>query len=335
MTTLPHVEVIVCTYNRASSLRKCLESLSHQDYPSFDVLVVNRPSSDETGQIAASYCARVVIQQGSGIANARNMGVLAATADVIAFIDDDCTASPDWLRLLVLKMLEEDAAGVSGTAVTAGTGAVEFQNGTVDIYGRGRARNPLPGRYNYPDGKVFNNVVCMNVAFRRQDVLAVGGFDEYFNFFYEETDLALRLIQAGHRIMHEPDAVVYHNSAEDQARQSRQLYVISRNTTCMPLKNFSGRRLRRLLVLKWLCVRRMGTFLLPLARREITAGTYLRYCRDIARGYARRRARRVEITAAERWQIALRCRFLITSAGSADKKLYNISASVIVTIKTA
>ena len=136
MTTLPHVEVIVCTYNRASSLRKCLESLIYQDYPSFDILLVNRPSSDETVQIAASYCARVVSQQGTGIANARNMGVLAATADVIAFIDDDCTASPDWLRLLVLKMREEDAVRRLGTAVTAGTGAVEFQNGTVDIYGR-------------------------------------------------------------------------------------------------------------------------------------------------------------------------------------------------------
>ncbi len=44
----------------------------------------------------------------------------------------------------------------------------------------------------------------MNVAFRRADVLKVGGFDEYFNYFYEETDLCVRLIQAGCRIVHAP-----------------------------------------------------------------------------------------------------------------------------------
>jgi glycosyltransferase involved in cell wall biosynthesis len=130
MTDLPHAGVIVCTYNRADSLRKCLESLSRQDYPSFDVLVVNGPSSDDTEQVAASCGARAVSQQGRGIANARNIGVQAATADVIAFIDDDCTAKPDWLRLLVLKLLAENAAGVSGTALTAGTGGIEFRNGT-------------------------------------------------------------------------------------------------------------------------------------------------------------------------------------------------------------
>jgi GT2 family glycosyltransferase len=285
MTPLPPVEVIVCTYNRAASLKQCLESLRGQDYPSFSVLVVNGPSSDDTVQVAAGFGARVVSQQGRGIANARNLGVRAATADVIAFIDDDCTAQPDWLRLLVLKMQETDAAGVSGTALTAGTGAIEFENGTVDIYGRGKGRNPYPGDHNDPNGRVFNNVVCMNVAFRRADVLKVGGFDEYFNYFYEETDLCVRLIQAGCHIVHAPGAVVCHASSGDAARQSRQLYIISRNTTCMPLKDFRGPRLVQLPVLTWLCVRRMGSFLFPLIRREISAGTYVRYCRDIARGF--------------------------------------------------
>ncbi len=144
MTSLPPVEVIVCTYNRASSLKKCLESLRGQDYPSFNVLVVNGPSSDDTVQVAAGYGARVVSQQGRGIANARNLGVRSATADVIAFIDDDCTARPDWLRNLVEMLLASGASGVSGKAVTAGTDVVEFENGTVDIYGRGRAGTLLP-----------------------------------------------------------------------------------------------------------------------------------------------------------------------------------------------
>jgi GT2 family glycosyltransferase len=285
MTPLPPVEVIVCTYNRAASLRKCLESLRGQDYPSFSVLVVNGPSSDDAVQVAAGYGARVVSQQGRGIANARNLGVRTATADVIAFIDDDCTARPDWLWSLVETLLASGAAGASGKAVTAGTDTIEFENGTVDIYGRGKGRNPAPGTHNDPHGRIFNNIVCMNVAFRRADVLKVGGFDEYFNYFYEETDLCVRLIQAGYRIVHAPGAVVCHAASGDAARQSRQLYIISRNTTCMPLKNFRGPRLVQLPVLTWLCLRRMGSFLFPLARREISAGTYVRYCRDIARGF--------------------------------------------------
>jgi GT2 family glycosyltransferase len=284
----PQVTVIICTYARADNLRKCLESLRAQDYPAMDVLVVYRPpenGNDDTEKIVAGFGAKLVRQDGKGIANARNLGVRAAVAEYIAFIDDDCTAAPDWLRKLMDKLLASGAAGVSGTALTGATGAVEFRNGTVDIYGRGRCRNAAPGEHYRPDGRIFNNVVCMNVAFRRADVMDVGGFDEYFNYFYEETDLAVRMIQAGHRIVHEPEAVVFHNSTDDMARQSRQLFNISRNTTYMPLKNFRERQFQRRLVLRWLCIRRMATFLVPLARREISVGTYRRYCRDIARGF--------------------------------------------------
>ncbi len=115
--------------------------------------MVNGPSSDDTVQVAAGYGARVVSQQGRGIANARNLGVRTATADVIAFIDDDCTARPDWLRNLVETLLASGAAGASGKAVTAGTDVVEFENGTVDIYGRGKGRNPAPGDHNDPNGQ--------------------------------------------------------------------------------------------------------------------------------------------------------------------------------------
>ncbi len=285
---VPRVTVIICTYDRPDNLKRCLESVRGQDYPAFDVLVVARPSADGDAapeKIAAGFGARLVRQEGAGIANARNQGLRAATADYIAFIDDDCTAAPDWLRKLMETLRRTGASGASGTALTGGTDAVEFANGTVDVYGRGRCRNPAPGGHDRPGGRVFNNIVCMNVAFRRPDVLAVGGFDEYFNHFYEETDLGVRMIQAGHRIVHEPGAVVRHWPTAQPGRQSRSLYNISRNTTYMPLKNFRGDELHRRVVLRWLCYRRMLTFLGPLARGEISAGTYVQYCRDIGRGF--------------------------------------------------
>lgn len=285
---LPPVTVIICTYRRAEDLRKCLESVRGQDYPAFETLVVFRPSEDDTEKVAASFRARVVRQESKGIANARNLGVRAATTDIIAFIDDDCTAEKDWLRKLVGALLAADASGASGVAITAGTGRVEFANGTVDIYGKAECRNAAPGRYYAPDGRVFNNIVCMNVAFRRQAVLAVGGFDEYFNNFYEETDLCVRMIQAGYRVVHAPEAVVCHGSAAGPNRKSRwdqNWYVISRNSTYMPFKNFRRGRLRRAATLTYLYVKRMVSFLVPFVGGEITFRQMLEIDREITRGF--------------------------------------------------
>ncbi len=281
------VTVIVCTCNRARYLEKCLESVYSQDHPPSEVLVVNGPSVDDTMEVASRMGARVVQQSGQGIANARNIGVEAARNELIAFIDDDCLAARDWLGKLVLKLEEPGVSGVGGKAVSARDGRTEFENGYVGNSGLIRSHNPSPQPYYLSGGGRFNNVVCMNAAFKRSAVKAVGGFDEYFNYYFEETDLCVRMTQAGYRIVHEPRAVVEHEFAEGQNRKSRweqNWYMISRNSTYMPFKNFNSNVGILIPVKLYHYARRMGSVLIPFFMGEIPPSVMAKICKDITRG---------------------------------------------------
>jgi glycosyltransferase involved in cell wall biosynthesis len=101
------VAVIVPTYNRAASLARLLDSLCHQRTGGLrhDVIVVDNRSTDRTPEVVAE-CARhfpfvrYLAEPRPGASNARNCGIAAATADVLAFIDDDVRASPDWIAAI-------------------------------------------------------------------------------------------------------------------------------------------------------------------------------------------------------------------------------------------
>src|SRR5262245_56398582 len=92
MTTAPSVSVIVPVYNGAQSIGNCIESLLKQDYPNYDIIVVNNNSTDNTVEIVRKYPVRLVFCLERGPAAARNAGINTSTADIIAFTDADCLA---------------------------------------------------------------------------------------------------------------------------------------------------------------------------------------------------------------------------------------------------
>jgi glycosyltransferase involved in cell wall biosynthesis len=107
---MPRFSVIVLTYNRRDLLGKTLESLAGQDYPMdrFEVVVVNDGSTDGTREFLGEFAKahrevtmRVIdSDRNRGTGPSRNLGVKASGGDIIAYIDDDCTAGKNWLRTL-------------------------------------------------------------------------------------------------------------------------------------------------------------------------------------------------------------------------------------------
>lgn len=102
------VAVIVPTFNRAASLAQLLNSLCRQraDHLRYEVLIVDNGSTDRTREVIAAYAAafpfvRCLREPRAGASNARNRGILSADARILAFIDDDIRAAPDWLAAIV------------------------------------------------------------------------------------------------------------------------------------------------------------------------------------------------------------------------------------------
>src|SRR5437764_13996520 len=108
------VSVVINTYNRAASLQNTLLAMPRQDYPSFEVIVVNGPPTDHTAEVLKRHAAN--IREGSwserNLSISRNDGIEMARGDYVAFIDDDAVPDEDWLVAAIAAFDSDEVAGV-------------------------------------------------------------------------------------------------------------------------------------------------------------------------------------------------------------------------------
>lgn len=217
LPTRPSFSVVICAYTEARwlELRAAIDSIGEQRLPALETLLVidhNRPLFER----AASEIAGVVLlenREQQGLSGARNSGVAAARGDVIAFMDDDATAAPDWLERLAEPYADRSVIGVGGAIIPAWESArpgwfPEEFDWVVGCTYRG-----MPAR----TADVRNMIGC-NMSFRREVFEEVGGFSHGIGRLGtrplggEETELCVRALRAmpGRRIVYEPSASVDH-----------------------------------------------------------------------------------------------------------------------------
>ena len=198
----PLISVVTTVRNEEAHLGRLLESLTTQDGP-FEIVLVDALSRDRTVAIAEEYARqhpgllRIIVRPGSrGVG--RNIGVQEARGTYVAFIDGDCFADSQWLK--VLREVLGPGIVVAGQTVTVGKPRygqlerVELYQGGFDV--------------TYPS--------C-NLAYERARFEGLGGFDPRF-ITAEDIDLNLRAVQGGGQIHYEPRALVYHHMRENFVR---------------------------------------------------------------------------------------------------------------------
>lgn len=216
------VSVVVNTLGRADLLGDTLRGLSALRWPDFEIVVVNGPSQDATESVLDEWAGAVKIGRcaEANLAMSRNIGLSLSGGDIVAFIDDDAIPHPGWLEQLTAPYDDPQVGGVGGhtigrlgsryqarTTVCDRFGDPYFVSDDLDL-----SRLCQPGSWVYP------SLLGTNSSFRREALRGVGGFDETFSYYLEETDLCLRLIDAGWRIVSVPDALVWHQFASSALR---------------------------------------------------------------------------------------------------------------------
>jgi GT2 family glycosyltransferase/streptogramin lyase len=196
------VSVVVCAYNAADTIEECLVSLAAQDYPDYEVIVVNDGSRDATGDIARRYQVRLVEVPNGGLSAARNLGLAQATGDIVAYTDADVRADRDWLKYLVRPIAD------SGFAGSGGPNVVPPEDPWV---AQCVARAPGGPTHVLLDDRVAEHVPGCNMAFRRDALLAIGGFNPVYLRAGDDVDVCWRLQAKGHRIGFAPSALVWHH----------------------------------------------------------------------------------------------------------------------------
>lgn len=193
----PEVSVVIPCRNEAKTLAACLDALDQQDLPRsrFEILVVDGRSTDGCREMLRARGVAMLDDPGRGPAAARNVGILAARGRIVAFTDADCIPRFDWLsQLLAAFARAPDAGGVAGPLRLP--------------------RDTLLGRLEDNDARQrYRGYITSNVAYRREALLEVGGFDEELSCA-EDYDLAWRIMDAGYRILHDDGPVVLHDPPE-------------------------------------------------------------------------------------------------------------------------
>jgi glycosyltransferase involved in cell wall biosynthesis len=208
----PKVSVVVCARDGARTLRWCLEGVRGLDYPDYEVIVVDDGSTDGTAAIASECGYAAISTPNRGLSSARNTGLEAASGEIVAYIDSDAHPDRDWLRYLAAAFRGTNHAGIGGPNLPPADGWVadcvaNAPGGPAHVLLSDREAEHIPG--------------C-NMAFRRQRLVEIGGFDPRYRAAGDDVDLCWRFEQRGETLGYHAGAVVWHRARDSVRAYWRQ-----------------------------------------------------------------------------------------------------------------
>jgi mycofactocin glycosyltransferase len=210
-TREPSVTVVIPVRNRPDAIVACLRSLAAMDFPAerLDVIVVDDASTDGTREaVQAGPASRVRLlarETHSGQSACRNAGAAEAGGDVLAFIDSDCIASPEWLKSLVGDFDDPSVVAVGGGvhAKDPVSWIERYEAVASPLYKGSSDAEVVPG-------SSVDALASCNLLVRRASFLESGGFDAALRFG-EDVDLVWRLRGNGGRILYRHAGAVDHD----------------------------------------------------------------------------------------------------------------------------
>jgi len=240
------VTVVIPTLAADSRLLECVQSLSRQTREDLEVLVVDNSGKGLVRKNGTAPGARVIENaRNLGFGGAINQGVEASSSLYVATLNDDAVAHPDWLAALLSALESRPDAGMCASQVRLfgedrldSAGMLIARDGSSKQRGHGRPPGdfPVAEEVLLPSGSA--------ALYRRTMLEDIGGFDDSFFLYCEDTDLGLRARWAGWKCLYAPGAVVEHHYSHSAGRASPvKAYYVERNRLFVVAKNFPGRML--------------------------------------------------------------------------------------------
>lgn len=269
-SSCPRISVIINTNGRPDELASALPTVLGQNYPDFEVICVAGPDRDGTVELIREFGDRVRILKCPeyNIAMSRNIGLEEARGEIVAFMDDDALAAPDWLLELSRAFVDKSVVAAGGYVHDAtGIGwqarvCVADRFGDVRHYSSVKEAGEKEGSESSWGALSYFSPTGVNMAFSRKALQTIGGFDENFAWHLDETDVFLRLAESGGKIRFCPGAEVTHKFAANKVRAANRTplgfynqakskaYFIFRHAAPIWGKDASEKRLTA--YLKWL-----------------------------------------------------------------------------------
>jgi GT2 family glycosyltransferase len=208
--------IIIVAYNARTYLADCLDSLLAEDRPEYEIIVVDNASGDGSAEFVAERYPTVRLvrhRENCGFGHGNNLGAGMAAGKYLAFLNPDTVAEPGWLEELIGALEADTAAGMATSQIRLRSrpshlntcGNDTHVTGLTLCRGMGMAADTFsrPAEVSAVSGAAF--------VIRRDLFDRLGGFDEEFFMYMEDTDLSWRARLAGYRSLYVPSSVVHHD----------------------------------------------------------------------------------------------------------------------------
>ncbi len=225
------LSVVIPSHNRPDLLRLCLASVQRHIPTGAEVIVVDdgSPGGAVSATARAFTAVRVLrLEKQSGFCAAANTGLQSATHPIVELLNDDTEVAAGWADAALKWFADKTVAAVSplvlrrsdgdGPPRIDSAGDRYYLGGVAGKRGHGRF---LAEEYLHP-GPVFG-ASASSAFYRREAVLAVGGFPESFTAYFEDVDLSFRLHWVGYRVVYEPASRVWHRVSASYGQSCRRL----------------------------------------------------------------------------------------------------------------
>jgi GT2 family glycosyltransferase len=204
--------IIIVTYNHKRYLEHCINSVLKQDYP-HEIIVVDNCSQDDSSQLVREIFPDVKLiesLENKGYGAGNNLGVKHATGEYIVILNPDTIVEDGWLRELV-KPLENEKK-IATPKILLYDGSLINTCGNINHFSgltftRGLGAEPSA----YQKLEYVSGISGCCFAMRRRDFIEMGGFDECFFVYNEDSDLSWRAHLKGFGILYVPTSVVRHD----------------------------------------------------------------------------------------------------------------------------
>lgn len=219
------VSIVIVNYNGADAIVNCLASVfQHCETAKIEVIVVDNDSQDGSPElIAAKFPAVHLLRQAAnvGFGTANNIGARQAQGQYLFLLNSDTLIQDNLLPVLINKLEASPQVGIVGPRLINLDGSFQLSTAyEIGLWGEWRTLQEVR-RYRQPANRpvlaqqygtdqFVDIVVGAAMLMRRSHFLQLGGFDETFFMYFEESDLCQRFRDAGYQILYTPDAAIIH-----------------------------------------------------------------------------------------------------------------------------
>jgi GT2 family glycosyltransferase len=217
---------VVCTRNRGATAAGAVRTILANDHPDFELIVIDQSTNDLTqaalSEFSSDHRLRYVRSPARGLSNARNLGISLASAKKVAMTDDDCTVPADWLTRMERALSHgESVAIVIGNVFAA---PYDRSKGFVPNYTQASSFVAKSAR---DKNRIEGMAACMGISVEACGRL--NGFDPSLGAgsrFHsaDETDMIIRALLAGYRVLETPEVVVTHEGLRTWAEADGVVY---------------------------------------------------------------------------------------------------------------